>query len=162
VDLNGLALPFPLPAPLDQPIARAAATVEITGPVTPGPLPQVLEAWRSGGGTVEVREAALDWPPLHMSGSGTMALDSTLQPEGAFSLKFRGGAETLDAFASGGWMNNDEAGVAKLGLALLSRRGAEGAPEITVPLTLQERQLAAGPVTVMTLPEITWRGVEIP
>jgi hypothetical protein len=162
VDLKGLALPLPLPSPLDQPIERAAATVEITGPVMDGPLPQVLEAWRSGGGTVEVREAVLSWPPLHMSGNGTVALDNTLQPEGAFSLKFQGGVETLDAFAAGGVMARDEAEIAKMGLTLLSRRSVDGAPEINVPLTLQDRRLSAGPVTLMTLPEIAWRAVTVP
>jgi hypothetical protein len=97
-----------------------------------------------------------------MSGSGTVALDHRLQPEGAFSLKFQGGGETLDALAGGGWMEADDAGIAKLGLTLLARRGADGAPEINVPLTLQDRQLSAGPVTLMTLPEIVWRGFEIP
>ena len=161
VDLNGLALPFPFPAPLDQPITHAGATVEITGAIKDGLLPQVLEAWRADGGTVEIRAAALDWPPLHMAGNGTLALDERLQPMGAFSLHFQGGGETLDALVKGGWMGDTEAGVAKLGLALMSKPGTDGAPQIDVPLTLQDRRLTAGPATVLTMPEIVWRNVGV-
>ncbi|TAK99547.1 MAG: DUF2125 domain-containing protein [Rhodospirillaceae bacterium] len=162
VDLSGLALPSSFPPPLDQPITHASATVEITGKIVTGVLPQVLNAWRADGGTVEVRAAALDWPPLHMAGSGTLALDDQLQPMGAFSLHFQGGGETLDALAKGGWIGDGEAGVAKLGLALMSQPGADGVtPELNVPLTLQDRRLTAGPATLMTMPEIVWAKVGV-
>jgi hypothetical protein len=100
--------------------------------------------------------------PLHISGSGTLALDARLQPIGAFSTTFQGGAETLDALAKGGWVDADGAEIAKLGLTVMSRRGDDGAPEIKVPLTIQDQRLSAGPVTLATLPEIVWRRVVLP
>ena len=163
LDAAGVALPTALPAPLSHPIRRAAATLEITGPVAAGPLPLVLEAWRVGGGTLEVRDALVDWPPLTIAASGTVALDDDLQPEGAFSLRFQGGGETLDALAAGGWMKDEEAGVAKLGLALMGRPGADGkTSELTVPMSLQNRRLSTGPVPIMTVPEIQWTDAIVP
>jgi hypothetical protein len=163
VDVTGVGLPFPLPAPLNQPIARAAATLEITGtlPAT-GLLPEVLNAWRAAGGTLEVRAAELDWPPLHMTMNGTAALDDQLQPMGSFTLHFQGGNAVLDALAQGGWMGQDETTAAKVGLALLSKTGADGVtPELEVPLTIQDRTVAAGPATLMTLPRIQWAKVGV-
>jgi hypothetical protein len=162
-DLGNLALTAFLPAPLNQPVTHAAGTVEITGDVRDGPLPQVLEAWRADGGTVEVRDALIDWPPLHLDASGTFALDRQLQPEGAFSARIQGGGEAVDALAAAGWMEAEEAGLAKIALAVVSKTGADGTtPEVTVPLTIQERRLSAGPVTVMEMPEIDWQRVLVP
>jgi len=162
-DLGNLALTDFLPAPLNTPIQRAAGTVEITGPVGDGPLPQVLEAWRTAGGTVEVRDAVVEWPPLRLDASGTIALDRQLQPEGAFSARIQGGGETVDALAKAGWMESEEAGLAKIALAAVSKPGADGAtPEITVPLTIQERHLSAGPITVMEMPRVEWKNVVVP
>jgi hypothetical protein len=152
----------PLPAPLDQPIARVAGVVDITGSVGGGLLPQVLEVWRANGGTLEVRAASIDWPPLHVDASGTMALDQKLQPMGAFSLHFAGGGATLDALAKGGWMTEREVTAAKIGLDAIGKTGQNGAPEITVPVSLQDRHLTAGPATIVTVPEITWENVGVP
>jgi hypothetical protein len=162
-EATGVAVPGnPLPAPLDQPIARLAGVAEITGDVGAGLLPQVLEVWRANGGTLEIRAASVDWPPLHVDASGTMALDDKLQPMGAFSLHFAGGGATLDALAKGGWMTDGEVAAAKIGLDAIGKPGADGASEVTVPVTLQDRRLTAGPATILTVPEITWMNVGVP
>jgi hypothetical protein len=163
LDATNVRLPGWLPAPLDHPIAHAAATLEMTGAVPPGPLPQVLEAWRASGGTFEIRAVDLDWPPLKLAGNGSLALDAALQPMGAFSLQIQGGDGAIDSFAAAGWMNRTEAGLAHAGLALLSRTGADGkTEELNVPLTLQNHHLSAGPVTLMTLPAVFWPQVVVP
>jgi hypothetical protein len=148
--------------PLETPIVRAALTAELTGTWSAGSLPQVLDLWRAGGGTVEIRSAALDWAPIRVAGSGTFALDEKLQPTGAASLRVQGGAELMDGLAKAGVLSAQAASVARLGLALLMRPNAAGVQELNVPLTLQDRAVSAGPLQLGTLREITWPPLAVP
>jgi hypothetical protein len=162
-ELVDLGLPDVLPAPFNQPVARIAGTVEVTGPISDGPLPQVLETWRTAGGTVEVKDALLEWPPLKVVASGSFALDQRLQPMGAASARIQGSGDAVEALAKTGWMGPEEAAVAQLALGAMSQRSEDGAAsELNVPLTVQDRRLFAGPVTVLELPEIEWRRAVVP
>ncbi len=161
MEARDVAMP-PSVLPLDAPIARAALTAELTGSLTPGALPQVLDVWRAGGGTVEIRSAALDWAPIRVAGSGTFALDEKLQPTGAASLRVQGGAELMDGLAKAGILSAQAASVARLGLALLMRPNAAGVQELAVPLTLQDRAVSAGPLQLGTLREIAWPPLAVP
>jgi hypothetical protein len=46
--------------------------------------------------------------------------------------------------------------VAKIGLGLLAKAGADGTPQIETPLTVQNGQLFIGPARVAKLPVFTW------
>jgi hypothetical protein len=122
-----------------------------------------LSAWRDAGGALDVKEFDLDWPPIAVSGNGTLALDNGLQPMGAFTLKFRGFFEALDGLAAEGMVTRDQAGTARLVLGLLAKRPPEGGPpELTAPFTAQDRQLAVGPLKLMEIPAVTWPDVNVP
>ena len=151
-----------LPLPSTAPLSRAAVTAEITGRWTSGPLPQVLEAWRGSGGTLEVREAVLDWPPIHIAGSGTLALDQGLQPMGSLALRLQGGDDVLAFMMQRGALNETQGQIARAGLSLLSRQNPAGIAELNVPLTLQDRTLSAGPFTVGEMHEIGWPRIVVP
>ncbi len=148
-----------LPSPLSRTLKDLKLSLDITGPVTTGaPLPDVLETWRTAGGTVEVRDLAVDWPPVTATGSGTIVLDKKLQPEGAFSATFHGFLEVVDMLVASGRMQPREASIARGALALLATTPSEGAPpELKLSLTVQGRKVYGGPITLMDMPEITWR-----
>jgi hypothetical protein len=161
IDLTAsqIALPDVLPTPLSRTLETLKVTLDIPGTLGGGaPLPDVLEAWRIGGGTVEIRDFAFDWPPVSGTGSGTLALDRALQPEGAFSGTFRGFLDVVDMLVGAGRMQPREASLARGALILLSTTPHEGAaPELKVAVTVQGRKVYAGPVTLTELPPITWR-----
>jgi hypothetical protein len=161
LDARDVALPPGL-MPLDAPIAHAALTADLTGTWSSGSLPQVLDVWRAGGGTVEIRGAELDWPPIHISGAATAALDAQLQPTGAGTLRVQGGLELMDALAKAGVLTAQAASVARIGLALMMKPNASGVQELTLPLTLQDRALSAGPLPLGTLREIAWPPLAVP
>jgi hypothetical protein len=148
--------------PLTTPMTRAALTADLTGSFASGPLPQVLEAWRSGGGTLEIRDALLAWPPIRIAGNGTIALDDSLQPMGAVALRVQGSVELMDTLVTVGVMEDTTASMAKLGLALMTRRNAEGVQELAVPLTLQGRSLSAGPLALGRLDAVAWPPISVP
>ncbi len=142
---------------LSTAIPTARLTVDLVGEIRSGGLTTALTAWREGGGTLEVRDLTLDWPPLSVSGSGTLALDEKLQPIGALTAKFRGFFETLDAFTAQGLVRTADASMARIVLGLMSRTPAGGGPpELNLAVTVQNQKLYTGPISLMAVPTVTW------
>lgn len=161
LSIDALSLP-PLPHPLTSTVHKATITAEIDGPVTSGPLPQVLEAWRSAGGAFDVKDFSLDWPPLFVAGNGTVALDEHLQPEGAFSTRIGGYGEALDALIANNDLDARSGALAKSVLGLLSRNSANGGREIQVSVTVQDQALSVGPLQLLKLPAVAWPTATVP
>ena len=158
LDIGDMSLSDVLPGTPARTMRHARVTVDVRGSFAPGPVPEALEAWRVGGGTLEVRDFNVDWPPVSATGSGTVALDRALQPIGSFTAKFRGFLQVVDMLVAAGRMATEEASLARGALSLLAKVPSEGGePELDIALTLQDRKVYAGPVIVMEIPLLTWR-----
>lgn len=151
-----------LPPDRRWPFGREIDSLRLGGAVN-GPLPDGIgmaaraEAWRDGGGSLDLRQFALHWGPLQLSGTATLALDPQLQPMGAGTATVVGYAETLDALASGGVLSRSAAIAAKAVLSLLAQTADSGqSSEVEVPLTLQYRTLSMRQVPLLRLPELDW------
>jgi len=157
---TGIALPQPpnLTWPLGPGISMIALDAALTGPMPRSPvLITRATGWRDGGGTLEVQHATLQWGPLDLSGSATLALDDHLQPMGAATAKIRGYIATLDGLASARIIPSQAAMAAKAVLGLMSHTPQDGGPpEVEVPLTLQNRSLSVGRIPLARLPEFSW------
>ena len=157
LETDNLTLSQGMPQPLSQTIRRIRLTADLEGALNANTLPRSLEAWRSAGGDLEIRDVYIDWEPLTVAGNGTVALDEKLQPMGAFTLKFTGFFAGVDALTKQGVIKPADASLAKIVLGMLAKApGGGGAPELSLPLTIQDQKLLAGPVTLMAMPEVTW------
>jgi len=158
VNTTNLALPESVQLPsLEKTVKSLRVTAEMKGALTNGSLPRVLDAWRQAGGALEVRDFAIDWPPVGIFATGTLALDENLQPIGAASAKFEGFFALIDSLVTEGEIRTSDAAMAKVVLGVLARRPEAGGPaELSLSLTLQDRTLFAGPVTLLQLDEIEW------
>ncbi|MBM3487740.1 MAG: DUF2125 domain-containing protein [Alphaproteobacteria bacterium] len=137
-------------------IARLEVEAVVTGLDDASP-PGTLEAWRSAGGTVEIRRLHMRWGPLDLAADGTLALDQALQPMGAATARIGGWREVIDHLAAGGAVPTRDAAMAKSALQLLARPTPEGGrSEIRVPLTVQASTLYLGPVKLLRVPPIAW------
>lgn len=146
--------------PFARELDRAIVDAQLIGEIAPGPLTESLDAWRRGGGTLDLRRFELAWPPLGLSGSATVALDSDLQPIGSGTVKFTGLIETIDTMAEQGTMPPTSASAARVMLGLMARTPGGGkAPEINLSLTVQNGKLSAGPLPLLELPPIDWSTV---
>jgi hypothetical protein len=145
-----------LPAPLHNPLDEIAVAVTMKGPISRGPLRQAAQAWRDAGGTLELDNFVLRSGSLAIAGSGTLALDSDLQPTGAFSGSLEGANELLNALVASGVMRAGDARLAQVGLAFLTKRGADGRPQISTSFTIQNGQMYLGPVKLGPAPRIAW------
>jgi len=155
LEARGIGLPVEI-VPLGKSIDTLAASLAVKGAIPGGERRAALAAWREDGGTVELESLGLAWGPLGLAGKGTLALDAGLQPEGAFTATIRGYNAILDALVGGGALKPGDASVAKIALGLLAKPGADGMPEITAPVTLQNQQLFLGPARLARVPRIQW------
>ena len=141
---------------LAEEIARIALGGEVRGRIEAGPETEAIRRWRDDGGTIELTRIEGRYGALALAGAGTLALDGEFQPVGAFTARIEGFSETLDALREAGIMRGRDALTAKIALTALARREGEGRPYLTLPLSLQERRLYAGPVALLTFPALAW------
>ncbi len=153
----GLGLPDALAMPLGTRVESLEVLASVLGPVPEGPLRQSLEVWRDTGGTVELRRLALVYEPLVVGAHGTLALDGEMQPAGNLTARIEGFFETVDMLRDRGLIRSRDATTAKMVLGVLARPGQNGGRlSLSIPVTLQDRQLFAGPVPLARFPSISW------
>lgn len=157
LELSGVALPEKLAGFLGPKLDKLSAEVQVLSDL---PVPvnrQNLARWREGGGSVEVRNLALQWGPLHVDGSGTITLDPGLQPEASFAARMSGFEEATNALVTAGLIREQDAETVKLLLSLMARRNAPGeAAQIRVPISIQEHTIFVGPARLARMPTIRW------
>ncbi len=154
--IENLTVPGKLPAPLSNTIREVSFNADVVGTMENGALPRMLTGWSNAGGAVNLKDFTLDWAPLAIRGEGSIALDQGLQPMGAFTTRLQGFTEGLDIMVQERRMGKQEAAVAKAMLGLMSKPGAGGAAEISLPLTVQDRLVSAGPLKLFEVPTVDW------
>ena len=154
-DLHEITLPQ-APNPFRNLLDEVAFGVTVKGPIPPGPPRHAAAAWRDEGGTAELDNFTLRWGALTISGSGTLALDSDLQPVGGFSGAVEGYDELMSALVAAGRMKPSDARLARIGLALLAKAGPDGRPAITAAFTIQNGEMFLGPARLGPAPKIPW------
>ncbi len=157
----GITLPDNIAWPLGRTIARLDCDGTVEGRILPAPtMAAGVSAWRDGGGSVQLQNVVLNWGPLSLTASATLALDDQLQPMGAGTSHVTGYAATLDALAKSGVLTRSAATAAKALLVLLAGTPGDGGPDdVDVPLTLQYRTLSMRQVPLVRFPEVDWPGL---
>lgn len=151
-----LLLPVDVYPGLGRHIASAKVEARLLGSLGKPPLKEALMAWRDDGGTVEIDGLSLEWPPLSLSGKATLALDGAMQPMLASNAAVRGLSPFLEALGQQGILQPQVLLMLKMALGLVIKPGANGEMELNVPLSIQERKLYLGPVTLFKFPELVW------
>jgi hypothetical protein len=155
VAAEAITLPVPPPG-LPAVVDGLSITARVQG-APPSPLTaDTLTRWSNDGGTLEIERLELRWGSLGAVATGTLALDGQLQPMGAASATVRGLDSLVQALAGAGRIKPNQGAIARAALGLLSKPAADGVPELTAPLTLQDRRLTLGPLPLATIPEIRW------
>ncbi len=139
-------------------IEEASLTAKLIGPFPRDATAQSLAVWRDGGGTLEIGSLSLRWQQANGKGSGTVALDRDLQPLAALTIRIEGYAGLVRSLVDRGWLKRRDAGAIQLGLDLIARAGTGQPGTIAMPLTIQNRRLSFGPISVTQLPRIEWGG----
>ena len=153
--VQGLTLPVAPPG-FNPTIDDLDFGVTLMGGFPAGPLRQAAAAWRDNGGTLELDHLMLHWGDMQITGSGTLALDNSLQPVGGFSGGVSGFDQLLNALVALGRVRASDARVARVALAMLAKNGPDGRPEISTSLTIQNGEMYLGPAKLGPAPRIDW------
>ncbi|MEE3626605.1 DUF2125 domain-containing protein [Nitrospirillum sp. BR 11752] len=139
-------------------LQRLVLSARVQGPLPAAPTAEAVAPWSKAGGTVELDSLKLDWGDLHLAANATLALDTSLQPQGSGTAELSGLDNLVDALQDGGSLHGNQAQWAHLGVALLAKPKADGgAPTLKLPITMQNHKLQIGPLTVGHYPDIAWR-----
>ncbi len=156
VSLASAELDPNLTGTLGRNLERLAGQLSVRGELDPTNLsPDGLTRWRDAGGTLEVANFSLVWGPLQIAGEGTLAVDETLQPVGAFTAQVAGLDRIVDLLEKTGRMRPQQAAIARIALAVLTRASATGGAA-QVPVSIQNQQVSIGPIPLLRLPAIDW------
>ncbi len=156
IKFQGLHLPQFLNLPLGYDIEELSSELKVIGKFTLSRSVVNLARWRDAGGIIEIDTIQGTYGALKIHAAGTVALDKDLQPLIAMSAKLQGFFPAINAFKKAGYIRSGDAAIAKLVLGVLSKRDPKGGRSISLPLTLQDGQLFAGPVPLMAVPAIDW------
>jgi hypothetical protein len=158
VDARDADLPPDLHSAFGGHVAHFRMTAEASGAVPPtGITPAALGVWTRDGGALDIRALEIAHGVLGLKGEGTLALDQNLQPIGAFTARISGFNAAVDTLVDAGIARREDGALAKIVLGVLAKSPPGGGPkEVSLPLTLQDRQLSVGPIALIRLREIHW------
>lgn len=151
----GAVLPGALPPPLSPRFPAAILDAEVFGPEPPaqGSTLTRLEAWRAGGGKIDVGEIALVWEDLNLQGDGTVTVDAAMRPLAAFSVRAVGIGPTARRAEEAGLIDSSTRRYIELGAGILSFGSNDGGT-IKLPVAIQDGVFYLGPAPLGEVPPI--------
>ncbi len=154
LDVRDLSIPKVGGQDLKNNISRFFINALVIGDVPfSNTLTGTLNAWRERGGSIDIHTLGLDWEALSLRANGTLALDKTLQPQGAMSVEIEGLEPTLHALINAGVIDARTAFAAKFA----NRTFSIGKSKVRLPLSVQKQRLYIGPVPVQRFRPIRWK-----
>ena len=81
---------------------------------------------------------------------------SDLQPIGAGKITATGLGDLVDLLAARGAIRHKDAGIAQAVINGLQKPGANGRPEVTIGLSIQDSEVSFGFAKLFKLPPIIW------
>jgi hypothetical protein len=144
-------------AVLGTEVAHANLSLSFKGRLPGGSLANSIAEWRDQGGTIEVNRVAVKWGPIDADGNGTLTLDEENRPLGAFTVRWRGFNETIDALQGLGKLKPFEAAGAKIALRSLARQNHDAPDEVKIPLTAQDGKLSVAGIPLLPVPALKFQ-----
>jgi hypothetical protein len=138
------------PAPFSNTISSLAVGFTVMGAIPNGPAEGAVDAWRRSGGAIKLDHVDLYWDKVEITGSGTVAPDSDLQPSGSVSATIKGYDQLMTALSVAGLLPADDLTPAKIALAMLG-------PAISTSFTIQNGDMYLGPANLGKAPRIKWK-----
>ena len=119
--------------------------------------PPDLAGWRDSGGEFELRDVVLSNGPARLSGGAVITLDSALRPTPKGTVTLQGIKPFMERLTALGFTSARDAAIGQTALTLLAKPGADGQPEVTMPITSRDGWLTIGPLRVARMPPLVFR-----
>ncbi len=123
------------------------------GPMLLG-APLNFAAWRDAGGEFELRDVVASNGASKISAGAVFTLDQALRPVPKGAMTLQGAKPFLDRLTALGVTSQRDAAIGQTALTLLSKPGADGQPEVTLPISGRDGWLMIGPLRVARLPSL--------
>ena len=163
IEARQVSLP-PLPdlAALGRDVDSAAVNAVLRG-APPPPLPlaprERAEAWRAGGGALDLQAVSLRWGALAGELSMMLRLDAALQPVGDGRLALERPAEAIAVLAAAGFIAPRAAMTAQAVLGMVARvPEGGGPPRVEVPVGIADGAVTLARFPLLRLHPILWSG----
>ena len=156
VRLEDLYLPKKLRWPPDSHVKKLSMKLNIFENLDLILNKKNLKKWRDAGGIIDINLFEAVFGELKTHATGTLALDQDLQPLLAMTANFEGIVPLIDKLTVLGHIRTNTAMIAKIIFGGLAERLGNERSSIGLPLTIQNRNLSVGPISVFTLPFINW------
>ena len=140
----------------DSYIKKLSMELNIFETLDPSLSMKHLKKWRDTGGIIDINLFEAVFGDLKTHASGTLALDQDLQPLLAMTAKFEGVVPLIDKLMELGHIRTNTAMLAKIIFGGFSERLGNERSSIDLPLTIQNRKLSVGPISMFTVPFINW------
>ena len=140
----------------DSYIKKVSMKLNIFETLDPSLSMKHLKKWRDTGGIIDINLFEAVFGDLKTNASGTLALDQDLQPLLAMTAKFEGVVPLIDKLMELGHIRTNTAMLAKIIFGGFSERLGNERSSIDLPLTIQNRKLSVGPISLFTVPFINW------
>jgi hypothetical protein len=111
-----------------------------------------MNEWLRDGGTLQLDDFEVSWPPIGVEGSGALGLDPGRRLSGSLKAKIRGHGALIDAFEAAGILSLRKAAVARGVLGMLLSSQGDSTGRLPVMIEFQDGRLYLGPVKLMRLP----------
>lgn len=155
--LTSLRLPSVVRGPFAPEITDARLEAAVLGPLkTDRPMEDALRDWRNEDGRLLLDRLTVNWAPLALDSSGSLVLDSAMQPEGAISARISGFMTAIDSLAAQGLIRGRDATMAKVLLSTMASPNPGGEPVLDLPVVVRNGAVWAGPIALMPLPRLPW------
>lgn len=153
LDLTEIELPLSLPMPFGPSVAHLSAVGQFShlSDSAEG-VPPLVRQWRDRSGAVDLRQFALHWGKLRLSGKANLALDGRLQPKGEATVEITGFADAIGELAAAGSVPPQAAVLAIAALTMT----ADDSGTAKVPLQLQGSQLSMRQIPLIRVPNLVW------
>ena len=158
---RGFTLPDSVQGGMSRTISSLILTGRIIGNVPGGPIDGALALWRDNNGSLELLRADLDWPPLRLSSSGTLSLDSQMQPVGTGVGTAQNVQQTFERMVESGFLSGSDATMARYALGLLNNQ-AKAQKNLSVSLSIQDGQFYTGSAPLFKVPTVSWSDPGLP
>lgn len=158
VSLRGLRWPETAAFPLGPEVTSFDFESDIGGPIRAGTVYDSLLAWREAGGNVAVRRIGLRWGSSALEGTGTLVLDSRVQPAASLTARVEGFVPLVDVLHTAELIRDSDATLARL---VLGREMPPTGPA-NLSLSLRDGIVYAGPLALVHVPDVAWPGAPAP
>ena len=143
--------------PLGPHLDRAEVAVAVQGGLPGETTAPALQAWRAGGGRIDISRIGFGADQVKAVGQAQIGLDDLLQPVVTGQIRVGGYTRLIEAAVAANLLGSRQALAMRAVLGMLAKPAEDTGPDsVDVPVSLKDRSLNVGRIPLLRTPEFVW------